>query len=84
MAEFYAPKARAEAEAVEAAVWELVKQRYADNTVKWADVLEHPQTGKFGVQLPPDWRDLEIDIAEVDIQTHGEMIQSGWFPVSDM
>ena len=32
MTEYYAPKARAEVEAVEATVWGLIKDRFADNT----------------------------------------------------
>lgn len=78
--EYYAPKARAEVEAVEATVWPLVKSRFADNTIKWANPVEHPQTGKFGVILPDDWRELGVVIAWVDIQTHEEMVKAGWFP----
>ena len=44
MTEYYAPKARAEVEEVEYTVWELVKHRYSDSTVKWSNILEHPQT----------------------------------------
>ena len=77
--EYYAPKARAEAEAVEAVIWDLVKDRFADNTVRWANLVEHLVTGKFGIILPGDWRDLNAGIAEVDVQTHEEMIQAGWF-----
>lgn len=80
MTEYYAPKARAEAEAVEAVIWDMVKDRFANNTVKWANLNEHPITGKFGVVLPPDWRELDADIAEVDIQTYEEMEAAGWFP----
>lgn len=80
MIEYYAPKARDEAEAVEAVVWGLVKDRFADNTVKWANINEHPITGKFGVILPPDWRELSVEIAEVDVQTQEEMELAGWFP----
>jgi hypothetical protein len=83
MIEYYAPKARAEAEAVEATIWPLVKDRYADNTERWADILEHPTTGKFGVILPEDWRELSVSIAEVDIQTQEEMEQAGWFPTDE-
>lgn len=79
MVEFYAPKARAEAEAVEAVIWPMVKDRFADNTERWADILEHPQTGKFGVRLPEDWRDLGISISDIDISTYEDMKATGWF-----
>ena len=80
MTEYYAPKARAEAEAVEATVWALVKGRFADNTVRWADLLEHPQTGKFGIVLPDDWRELDTDIIkEVDILAQEDMETANWF-----
>lgn len=80
MTEYYAPKARAEAKEVETVVWGLIKDRFADNTVKWANIIEHPATGKFGVVLPADWRELGVEIAEVDIQTQEEMEAAGWFP----
>lgn len=84
MTEYYAPKARAEAEEIESMVWELVKDRFSDSTVKWANIIEHPNTGKFGCILPSDWRELGVDIQEVNIQTHKEMEATGWFPVEDI
>ena len=82
--EYYAPKARAAVEEVEATVWELVKNRFSDSTVKWANILEHPSTGKFGCILPDDWRELGVDIPEVDTQTQEEMEAAGWFPREDI
>jgi hypothetical protein len=79
MIEYYAPKARAESEAVEAVVWNLIKDRFADNTIKWAEILEHPTTGKFGIVLPSDWRELGLSVQENDILTQNEMEESGWF-----
>lgn len=84
MTEYYAPKARAEVEAVEATVWGLIKDRFADNTICWAIPIEHPATGKFGVVLPEDWREKGVVIPEVDIQTHEEMEKAGWFPAEDI
>lgn len=83
MTEYYAPKARTEVEEVEAVVWGMVKDRYSDSTIKWANVLEHPHTGKFGVILPEDWRELGINTTEVDIQTQQEMEAAGWFPLDE-
>ena len=84
MTEYYAPKARAEVEEVEAVVWELVKDHFSDSTIKWANINEHPQTGKFGCILPDDWRELGVDILEVDVLTYDEMKEAGWFPVEDI
>jgi hypothetical protein len=82
--EYYAPKARTEVEEVEATVWPLVQGRYSDSTVKWANPVQHPTTGKWGVILPEDWRDLGVDLPEVDIVTHNEMEAAGWFPVEEI
>ena len=88
MTEYYAPRARAEVEEVEAVVWGLVQAetppRFSDSTVRWADILEHPQTGKFGCILPEDWRELNVDISEVNIQTQTQMEAAGWFPVNEI
>ncbi|MCK5602007.1 hypothetical protein KAR91_09065 [Candidatus Pacearchaeota archaeon] len=82
--EYYAPKARVEVEEVEAVVWDMVKGRFSNSTERWADILTHSKTGKCGCVLPDDWRELGVDLAEVDIQTHEEMEAAGWFPVEDL
>ena len=84
MTEYYAPKARAEAEEVEAVVWALVKHRFSDSTVRWANILEHQHAGKFGCILPDDWRVLGVAIPEVDIQTLEQMEAAGWFPLEEL
>ncbi len=82
MIEYYAPLSRIESENIEAIVWGLIKDRFADNTIKWGNINVQPVTGKTAVILPKDWRDLVLDkdAIEQKIKTQDEMEQSGWFP----
>ena len=90
--EFYAPPAKADAVEIEAVVWDILKvatlpdgrPRFADNTIKWANLNEHPQTHKFSVVLPDDWRELGFSLPEVQIKTIDEMREAGWFPVNEI
>jgi hypothetical protein len=83
MRKFYAPKARPEAEALESVIWNLVKDRFPDNTKGYSPIYEHPTTGKFGIILPEDFESLGLNIQENEILTWDEMNEAGWFPVED-
>ena len=84
--EYYAPSSRVESEDIESIVWNLVKDQFADDTVRWAIVLTHPITGKTAVILPFNWRDIvpDKDPVEQSIKTQNEMEQEGWFPIYEL
>jgi hypothetical protein len=84
MREYFVFRTREEVATTEARMWNLVKDRFADNTERWAKIIMHPTGNAYAIILPEDWRDI-LPIPEqspilANLKDQDYIDSNGWFP----
>ena len=81
MVEFYTSIIKEDVETLEDEIWQKVKHRFADNTLRWANVLKKPEEENYFIILPEDWGKIveEKEIIVIKVLPLEVLKADGWF-----